>query len=92
VTELKIAMILGSTRPGRNGKPVSDWVAEQAKGRAAADYWWWTTSFSIFGFEAAATAIRPTIGTSLGQREIRTSGAKRVGGATTIGRQPPLLP
>jgi hypothetical protein len=26
VSELKIAIILGSTRPGRNGKAVADWV------------------------------------------------------------------
>jgi NAD(P)H-dependent FMN reductase len=37
-TELKIAIILGSTRPGRNGKPVADRVVEQAKSRTAADY------------------------------------------------------
>jgi NAD(P)H-dependent FMN reductase len=38
VSELKIAIILGSTRPGRKGKPVADWVVEQAKARTAADY------------------------------------------------------
>ena len=29
----KIAVILGSTRPGRNGRAVADWVLEQAKAR-----------------------------------------------------------
>ena len=35
---LKIAVILGSTRPGRNGKAVADWVLAQAAGRDGADY------------------------------------------------------
>ncbi|GIE78017.1 FMN reductase [Actinoplanes philippinensis] len=35
---LKIAVILGSTRPGRNGAVVADWVLTQAAGRAAATY------------------------------------------------------
>lgn len=38
MSELTIAIILGSTRPGRNGKAVADWVLEKAKGRAQADY------------------------------------------------------
>jgi NAD(P)H-dependent FMN reductase len=38
VSNLKIAIILGSTRPGRNGKAVADWVAAKAKSRTAADY------------------------------------------------------
>jgi NAD(P)H-dependent FMN reductase len=38
VTELKIAVILGSTRPGRNGKAVADWVVEQAQHRSGATY------------------------------------------------------
>ncbi|MFI5610392.1 NADPH-dependent FMN reductase [Amycolatopsis sp. NPDC051903] len=38
MSDLKIAVILGSTRPGRNGKQVADWVFEKAKGRADADY------------------------------------------------------
>jgi NAD(P)H-dependent FMN reductase len=36
VTSLNIAVILGSTRPGRNGKAVADWVIDHARGRAAA--------------------------------------------------------
>ena len=36
--ELNIAIILGSTRPGRNGKAVADWVAERAAARSAAAY------------------------------------------------------
>jgi NAD(P)H-dependent FMN reductase len=35
---LKIAIILGSTRPGRNGKAVADWVTDKAAARTAADY------------------------------------------------------
>jgi NAD(P)H-dependent FMN reductase len=35
---LKIAVILGSTRPGRNGKAVADWVVDQAQRRANAEY------------------------------------------------------
>ena len=36
--DLKIAIILGSTRPGRNGKAVADWVIEKAAERTAAQY------------------------------------------------------
>jgi NAD(P)H-dependent FMN reductase len=38
MNDLGIAVILGSTRPGRNGKAVADWVMEQAKGRPHATY------------------------------------------------------
>ena len=38
MSDLKIAVILGSTRPGRNGKAVADWVVEQAQRRSAARY------------------------------------------------------
>lgn len=38
MSDLKIAVILGSTRPGRNGKAVADWVIEQAQGRIGATY------------------------------------------------------
>ncbi|OZC73596.1 NADPH-dependent FMN reductase [Rhodococcus sp. 06-462-5] len=38
MADLKIAVILGSTRPGRNGKAVADWVLAQATGRTSADY------------------------------------------------------
>ena len=34
----KIAIILGSTRPGRNGAPVAQWVYDHAKQRSDADY------------------------------------------------------
>ena len=33
---LKIAIIVGSTRPGRIGASVAQWVSEQAQGRSAA--------------------------------------------------------
>jgi NAD(P)H-dependent FMN reductase len=35
---LKIAVILGSTRPGRNGKAVADWVVQKASVRSDAQY------------------------------------------------------
>jgi NAD(P)H-dependent FMN reductase len=38
MSDLKIAIILGSTRPGRNGKAVADWVLEKAAARTGADY------------------------------------------------------
>ena len=38
MSELKIAIILGSTRPGRNGKAVADWVLDKAQARIDADY------------------------------------------------------
>jgi NAD(P)H-dependent FMN reductase len=38
MSDLKIAVILGSTRPGRNGKVVADWVMQKAQGRAGATY------------------------------------------------------
>jgi NAD(P)H-dependent FMN reductase len=38
MSPLKIAVIIGSTRPGRKGAVVADWVLAQAAGRPAADY------------------------------------------------------
>ena len=38
MAELKIGVILGSTRPGRNGKGVADWVIARSAGRPGADY------------------------------------------------------
>jgi NAD(P)H-dependent FMN reductase len=38
VSDLKIAIILGSTRPGRNGKAVADWVLAKAAERNGAQY------------------------------------------------------
>lgn len=35
MSELRIAIILGSTRPGRNGKAVADWVLAQTADRDA---------------------------------------------------------
>jgi NAD(P)H-dependent FMN reductase len=34
----RIAVILGSTRPGRRGEPVAHWVMEHAKGRSDAEF------------------------------------------------------
>lgn len=38
MSNLKIAVILGSTRPGRNGEAVANWVLTRAKERASAEY------------------------------------------------------
>lgn len=38
VTDLRIGIILGSTRPGRNGEQVAKWVVEQASKRDDAAY------------------------------------------------------
>ena len=38
MSDLKLAIILGSTRPGRNGEAVADWVLTRAKERTGADY------------------------------------------------------
>jgi NAD(P)H-dependent FMN reductase len=38
MSDLKLAIILGSTRPGRKGKAVADWVLAKAKERTSADY------------------------------------------------------
>lgn len=38
MSDLKLAVIVGSTRPGRRGKAVADWLLTRAKGRAGADY------------------------------------------------------
>jgi len=38
MADLKIAIILGSTREGRNGEAVAKWVLDAAANRAAADY------------------------------------------------------
>ena len=35
---LKVAIIIGSTRPGRNGEAVSRWIYESAKSRDDAEY------------------------------------------------------
>lgn len=38
MSDLKIAVILGSTRPGRNGEAVANWVMKEAAGRTGATY------------------------------------------------------
>jgi NAD(P)H-dependent FMN reductase len=38
VTSLNLAIVVGSTRPGRNGGAVASWVHDQAAARTAANY------------------------------------------------------
>lgn len=38
MSNLKIAVIVGSTRPGRNGKTVADWVIDRAGARSGVEY------------------------------------------------------
>ena len=38
MSELRIGIILGSTRPGRNGEQVAKWVLEQAQQREGVQY------------------------------------------------------
>jgi NAD(P)H-dependent FMN reductase len=38
MAKLQIAVVLGSTRPHRNGPAVADWIVAQGQGRPAADY------------------------------------------------------
>jgi NAD(P)H-dependent FMN reductase len=38
MADLRIAIILGTTRPGRNGKAVAEWVLAKASDRTAAEY------------------------------------------------------
>lgn len=38
MSDIRIAVIIGSTRPGRNGQAVAEWVLEQAQGRDGATY------------------------------------------------------
>jgi len=38
VSDLKIGIIIGSTRPGRNGEQVARWVLENTAGREGASY------------------------------------------------------
>lgn len=38
MTTMRIAVVLGSTRPGRKGEAVARWALEQARGREGAEY------------------------------------------------------
>ena len=38
MSDLRIAIIIGSTRPGRNGKAVADWVLNRASAREGVSY------------------------------------------------------
>lgn len=63
VSNLKIAIILGSTRPGRNGKAVADWVAAKAKSRTAADYE--LVDLADYPMPLFHEALPPTMGQSV---------------------------
>jgi NAD(P)H-dependent FMN reductase len=38
MTDVRIAIIVGSTRPGRHARAVADWVLERASSRPGARY------------------------------------------------------
>lgn len=57
---LKVAIILGSTRPGRNGEAVSQWIYEIAKKRSDADFE--LVDIKDFNLPLLDEPIPPTIG------------------------------
>ncbi|HZA05671.1 MAG TPA: NADPH-dependent FMN reductase [Propionibacteriaceae bacterium] len=65
MTDLDIAVILGSTRPNRNGKAVADWVMAQTSGRSAARY----TLLDLLDFPLPHLdeAIPPSVGRYAGE-------------------------
>jgi hypothetical protein len=54
VNGLKIAIIRGSTRPGRNGKPVADWVVAKASSRKLETWAGALKSIRSSAYEAAS--------------------------------------
>lgn len=64
MADLKIAIILGSTRPGRNGAAVAEWVLEQAQQRTAADYE--LVDLADFPLPLLDEAIPPSAGQYMG--------------------------
>ena len=57
---LKVAIILGSTRPGRNGEAVARWVHEHAAKRGDADYQ--LVDIADFDLPLLDEAIPPSMG------------------------------
>jgi NAD(P)H-dependent FMN reductase len=70
--DLNIAVILGSTRPGRNGKSVADWVTDKAAGRSAANYE--LVDLADYPLPHMDEAIPPSVGQYAG---IPSSGRRR---------------
>jgi NAD(P)H-dependent FMN reductase len=68
MADLKIAIVLGSTRPGRNGEAVARWVLEQAQGRSAADYE--LVDLADFPMPLLDEAIPPSAGQYTGEHTI----------------------
>jgi NAD(P)H-dependent FMN reductase len=68
MADLKIAIVLGSTRPGRNGDAVAQWVLEQAQTRSAADYE--LVDLADFPMPLLDEAIPPSAGQYTGEHTI----------------------
>jgi len=68
MTDLKIAIILGTTRPGRNGEAVAQWVLEQASARTAAEYE--LIDLAEFPLPMLDEAIPPSAGQYTGEHTI----------------------
>src|SRR4051795_11177180 len=68
MADLKIAIILGSTRPGRNGEAVAQWVLEQAQDRSAAEYE--LVDLADFPMPLLDEAIPPSAGQYTGEHTI----------------------
>src|ERR1700754_1060151 len=65
VSDLRIAVIVGGTRPGRNGKQVADWVFAKAKARTGADYE--LVDLADFPLPHLDEALPPTLGQYAGE-------------------------
>ena len=71
---LKVAIILGSTRPGRNGEEVSRWIYEIAKKRSDGDFG--LVDIKDFNLPLLDEPIPPSMGqyskehTRLGRRKL----------------------
>ena len=68
MADLKIAIVVGSTRPGRNGEAVAHWVLEQAQARSAADYE--LVDLADFPMPLLDEAIPPSAGQYTGEHTI----------------------
>ncbi len=57
---LRIAIIIGSTRPGRNGEAVAHWVANKAQSRTGAEYD--LVDLADFSLPLLDEAVPPSLG------------------------------